>query len=68
MSCSVPGCRIPPEHREEVKAERADALRHLEEPRTTALTDLCPTHRAEFERLGWLAPPAEEDEDGSPAE
>lgn len=31
--------------------------------RAVALTDLCPAHRAEFEQLGWLVPPDEEDPD-----
>jgi len=60
MTCSVPGCPHPPAYREEVQATRTDNLRHLEEPRTKALTDLCPTHRAEFEKLGWLAPREED--------
>lgn len=61
MTCSVPGCLVPPEHRELVKATRTDDLRHLEQPRTETLTDLCPTHRAEFEALGWLAPAEDEE-------
>lgn len=74
MSCGFPGCRVPPDGEPvQVKATRTDTLNQLplrrsrddDEPAVppgVALMELCPTHRAEFERLGWLVPP-EEDED-----
>ena len=33
------------------------------EPLMKALVHLCPTHREQFEALGWLAPAEENDED-----
>lgn len=63
MTCGFPGCKLPPDGEPVlVKATRTDDLRHLEKPRTEALTDLCATHRDEFELLGWLAPAEEEEE------
>ena len=72
--CSFPGCRTTPDPElVQVKATRTDELNHLplrpkpdedqpEIPPGVALARLCPDHRAEFERLGWLAP-ADEDDD-----
>jgi len=73
--CSAPGCPLAPDPEPvQVRARRTDELNHLpirrmpdegepEVPAGVALANLCPTHRAEFERLGWLVT-AEEDEEG----
>ena len=60
MNCSMPGCPSAPTD-ELVRTKATPATDFEPGPRVVALVHLCPTHRAEFEKLGWLVPAEEEE-------